>query len=212
MYSPEQIGFLDLATGGHNVIMTGQGGTGKTFAIREIVERLRDSKIVAVTATTGIAATQYTNGQTIHSWCGLGDGSLSGRDLSNLIPTKEKYMKPRLRIEECDVLIIDECSMLSKKMFDTVECICRNVKKNNTYFGGLQLILAGDLYQLPPVPDELYGETGKFCFQSPSFYSSVPHHIDLKTVFRQEDETLINSINELVACPVLLHTVMFLQP
>ncbi|XP_052762246.1 uncharacterized protein LOC128204884 [Mya arenaria] len=197
MYSPEQLEFLNLASNGHNIILTGQGGTGKTYAIRAIVARLMDIKNVAVTATTGIAATQYTNGQTIHSWCGLGDGSISGKELSNLIPKEEKYLKARMRIEKCDVLVIDECSMLSQKMFDTIESICRNVKKNNAFFGGLQLILAGDFYHLPPVPDQLNGETGKFCFQSKAFYSSVPHHVDLKTVFRQEDNNLIQSINAL---------------
>ncbi|WAR29155.1 PIF1-like protein [Mya arenaria] len=96
-------------------------------------------------------------------------------------------------------------------MFDTIESICRNVKKNNAFFGGLQLILAGDFYQLPPVPDQLYGETGKFCFQSKSFYSSVPHHVDLKTVFRQEDNNLIQSINELEKGELSDDTVQFIN-
>lgn len=117
MLSKEQSEFLARARSGHNVVLTGQGGTGKTFFVKILVHELRSQgKSVAITATTGIAATQFTNGSTIHRWCGLGDGSTSAHELCLLIDKEEKYVDVRSRIQQCEVLIIDECSMLSQKL------------------------------------------------------------------------------------------------
>lgn len=198
MLSKEQAEFLARAHSGHNIVLTGQGGTGKTFIVKSLVHELSSQgKNIAITATTGIAATQFTNGTTIHRWCGLGDGSTSVHELCLLVDKDEKYLQVRKRIQQCHVLIIDECSMLSQKLFETVELICRTVKRKDSYFGGIQIILVGDFYQLPPVPEELYGETGKFCFQSSFFKNAVPHIITLKTVFRQTNVEFINCINEI---------------
>ena len=154
-------------------------------------------KNVSVTCSTGIAATRYDNGQTLHKWCGIGAGGIPSSELVTLICDDERYRDARKRIVNCDVLLIDEVSMVSKKIFDTVEYICRSVRGKNGYFGGIQVILSGDFYQLPPVLDELYGETGDHCFESKSFFNAVPHINHLTQVFRQLDGQLITSVNEI---------------
>ena len=152
---------------------------------------------MSVTCSTGIAATRYEKGQTLHKWCGIGAGGIPVSELVDLIRDDERYSDARKRISDCDVLFIDEVSMVSKKLFDSVELICRSIRGNDAYFGGIQIILSGDFYQLPPVPDELYGETGDYCFESKSFRSAVPHVIYLTQVFRQLDGNLITSVNEI---------------
>lgn len=87
--------------------------------------------------------------------------------------------------------------MVSQKLFETVESICRVVRKIELFFGGIQVILSGDFYQLPPVPDELYGETGKHCFECSYFFSAIPHHIQLETIFRHTNCELIECVNNL---------------
>ena len=198
MLSAEQSLFYATVVAGHNVILTGQGGTGKTYVVDIVAKDLASrDKSVAVTCSTGIAATRYENGQTLHKWCGIGAGGIPASDLVKLICDDERYQDAKKRILSCDVLIIDEVSMISKKLFDTVEHICRSVRRNERYFGGIQIILSGDFYQLPPVPDELYGETGAYCFESRSFFSAVPHIIHLTTVYRQVEGHLVTAVNEM---------------
>ena len=198
MLSSEQSLFYSIATTGHSVTLTGQGGTGKTHVISILAKTLGDwGKNVALTCSTGIAATRYEKGQTLHKWCGIGAGGIPAPELSQLICNDERYKDARKRIIDCDVLVIDEVSMISKKLFDTVEYVCRYIRGKGEYFGGIQVILSGDFYQLPPVPDELYGETGEYCFESKSFFNAVPHKINLTTVYRQFDDNLVTSINEI---------------
>lgn len=173
MLSNSQSFSLDAAINGHNIILIGQGGSGKTFVLKKVYKELGlRGKNVFITCSTGIAATQYEKGQTLHSWCGVGDGGIPKSELSKLIVSDERYQSARERIESCDVLIIDECSMVSQKMFETVEFLCRSVRGGNKCIGGIQVILAGDFYQLPPVSDELYGEPGRYCFECRFFFSA----------------------------------------
>lgn len=198
MLSKEQGVFYSVALNGHSVLLTGQAGTGKTFILTKVADDLISKDInVAITCSTGIAATNYANGQTLHKWCGVGSGGIPAQELAKLIQSDERYEDARKRILSCDVLIIDEISMVSKKLFDTVEYLCRSVRQNERYFGGIQLVLSGDFYQLPPVPDELYGETGQYCFESKSFFAAVPHLINLTTVFRQSDDRFVSCVNEI---------------
>ncbi|WAQ93628.1 PIF1-like protein [Mya arenaria] len=173
-----------MVVGGHNIILTGQGGSGKSYVLKKAITALStQGKHVAITASTGIAATQYCNGQTLHSWCGLGDGGIQVDELCHLICTDERYQKAKERILKTEVLFIDECSMVSQKVFDVTERICRTVKSHEKYFGGIQVVIAGDYYQLPPVPDLLCGNHGKYWFQSVHFNAAIPHHINLTTTF-----------------------------
>src|SRR6185503_6959245 len=138
---------LAILKTGANVFLTGEPGSGKTHTVNEYVAYLRAHNIEpAITASTGIAAT-LIKGMTIHSWSGIGiKERLSNYDLDK-IASNEKAAK---RIMHAQVLIIDEVSMLSASVFDMVEAVCRVVRRNSRPFGGLQVVLVGDFFQLPP--------------------------------------------------------------
>ena len=133
---------------GKSVFLTGPPGAGKTFVLNEFIRRAeRAGKRVAVTASTGIAAT-HIGGATIHSWSGLGiRDSLTPQDKDWL-----RYNATLLkRYLNTDVLVIDEISMLHGHRLDMVNEVCKLVRGEDAPFGGLQVILVGDLFQLPPV-------------------------------------------------------------
>ena len=133
---------------GVNIFLTGSAGSGKTFLLNRYIKYCRSKNIsVAITASTGIAAT-HMNGMTIHSWSGIGIRSkLNDYDLDNLL-SKEYLSK---RIKNTSVLIIDEISMLDAAKIDMIDLVCRKVRMNDLPFGGIQVILSGDFFQLPPV-------------------------------------------------------------
>lgn len=143
----QETAFKILQTGA-NVFLTGEPGSGKTYIINRYVRWLREHGITAaVTASTGIAAT-HIGGMTIHSWCGIGvRTSLSAHDLSALAG----HERVARRIRNAHVLILDEVSMLSAQTLSMAETACRTVRRTNTPFGGLQVVLVGDFFQLPPV-------------------------------------------------------------
>jgi ATP-dependent exoDNAse (exonuclease V) alpha subunit len=133
---------------GHSVFLTGAPGAGKTYVLNEFVRRAtRAGKNVAVTASTGIAAT-HIGGTTIHSWSGLGiKDFLTEYDLERLSST-DRLVK---RYNAADVLVIDEVSMLHGNRLNMVNQVAKRLRKSDKPFGGLQVILVGDLFQLPPV-------------------------------------------------------------
>lgn len=145
-----------LKTGAH-VYLTGEPGSGKTHTINEFIEWLRNSGIEpSVTAATGIAAT-HVGGMTLHSWSGIGIAeSLSKADVDR-IAGKEHVAR---RIQKAKVLIIEEISMLSAATFEMADKVCREVRRNDTPFGGLTLVLVGDFFQLPPVSRHAYRQAG----------------------------------------------------
>ena len=139
---------LAIMKTGVNVYLTGSAGSGKTHTLRQYIEWLGEHDIpVAITASTGIAAT-HMNGQTIHGWSGIGVREfLTDSDLDAL--EQKQYLFKRF--EKARVLIIDEVSMLHAHRLDMVERVCRRFRRNDAPFGGLQVILSGDFFQLPPV-------------------------------------------------------------
>jgi ATP-dependent exoDNAse (exonuclease V) alpha subunit len=143
-----QLQALTIMLEGHSVFLTGAPGAGKTYVLNEFVRRAtRAGKNVAVTASTGIAAT-HIGGTTIHSWSGLGiKDFLSDFDLER-IKQNDRLTK---RYNSVDVLVIDEVSMLHGHRLDMVNQMCKLLRKNDAPFGGLQVVLVGDLFQLPPV-------------------------------------------------------------
>ncbi len=184
---------LDLLMMGQNVFLTGQAGSGKTYLLNEYVKFLKKNKIgVAVTASTGIAAT-HLNGFTVHSWSGIG--------IKKEITEKEIYKlnsNPRVRerIQAPKVLIIDEISMFHSYRLDAVNKICKVIRNNPEPFGGLQVILCGDFFQLPPVNDENYPESS-FAYKSDSW-----RELDLKICYldeqhRQWDEDYLRVLNDI---------------
>ncbi len=137
---------LAILESGQSVLLTGAAGTGKTYLLRRFIKRAReDGKAVSVTATTGLAAT-HLNGATIHAWAGIGvQDELSKTHL-------QKVSKQRRDIiNKTDVLIIDEISMLHDFRLDMVDEVLRHVREDNAPFGGIQVVLCGDFFQLPPI-------------------------------------------------------------
>lgn len=139
---------LNILKTGANVFLTGEPGSGKTHTINTFVKYLRDCDIEpAITASTGIAAT-HIGGMTIHSWSGIGIKSrLDKYDLDKI--ASSEYISRRVR--RTRVLIIDEISMLSSDTLDMVDLVCREIKQNDEAFGGIQIVLVGDFFQLPPI-------------------------------------------------------------
>jgi len=133
---------------GNSVFLTGAPGAGKTYVLKEFIRRaVRAGKNVAVTASTGIAAT-HIGGTTIHSWSGLGIKEfLSDWDKERL-QSNDRLVK---RYNAADVLVIDEVSMLHGARLDMVNEAAKLLRKNPAPFGGLQVVLVGDLFQLPPI-------------------------------------------------------------
>ncbi len=182
---------LSVMLSGQSVFLTGAPGAGKTYVLNEFVRRAtRQHKIVAVTASTGIAAT-HIGGTTIHSWSGLGiRDSLSEWDRERLLAT-ERLVK---RYNATDVLVIDEVSMLHGSRLDLVNETCKLLRKNDKPFGGLQVILVGDLFQLPPV--SRYGERIDFAHTSTAWAELNPQVCYLTEQHRQyESDSLLDLLN-----------------
>lgn len=137
---------LRILNAGANVFLTGAPGAGKTYVLNQFIKQARQrGASVAVTASTGIAAT-HLNGQTIHSWSGVGVAQVMTDTLLKQIKTRRGK-----RIRATDILVIDEISMMHAWLFDMVDQACRAVRRSPEPFGGLQVVMSGDLFQLPPV-------------------------------------------------------------
>lgn len=173
-----------------NVFYTGSAGTGKSVILKTLIDRLSSQfgrESVAVTASTGLAAATV-GGTTLHRWCGIGLGSASVDYLVNYIK-KQRQILSVWRFTK--VLIIDEISMLDGRFLDKIEVIARRVRQNDQPFGGIQLVLTGDFFQLPPVSRD----TVLFCFESEMWKKCIQKTILLTKVFRQKDDNLVDMLN-----------------
>ncbi|PJM77983.1 DEAD/DEAH box helicase [Bifidobacterium felsineum] len=156
---------LAILNAGANVFLTGAPGAGKTYMLNEFIRQARaDGADVAVTASTGIAST-HINGQTIHSWSGIGVATSLTSNLLKLIKTRRKR-----KIQATDILVIDEVSMLHAWLFDMVDQVCRAVRRDPRPFGGIQVVLSGDFFQLPPV--SVSGRNNDVIAPTPEFVAS----------------------------------------
>lgn len=183
-----------LKTGG-NVFLTGEPGAGKTYVINQYIAWLEACGLsVAVTATTGIAAT-HIGGMTIHAWSGIGaKDELTAYDLEQ-ISTREKVVK---RVKRAHVLVIDEISMLDGKLLDSINRITKVVRQRATDpFGGLQVVLVGDFYQLPPVTR--YGDDMRYAFESLAWQEAHFLPCYLTEQYRQEDELFLSLLKSIRA-------------
>lgn len=154
---------LEILKSGHNVYLAGRPGSGKTYLLNKFVQFLRQQNIsTGVTAATGIAAT-HLNGMTLHSWSGMGVlNELDGKELKRIL--KKRNLQKRLR--KSRVLIIDEISMLSAKHLDIASEIVRMFRQSWEPFGGMQVVLCGDFFQLPPVGNKNDQKTRLFAYHS----------------------------------------------
>lgn len=192
--STEQKYALQQFQQGQNLFITGPGGTGKTQLIKQFVEYMKTRNMsYQVCAMTGCAAVLLKCcAKTLHSWSGIKLGKGETQKILNSILRNKKVVESWRVVR---VLIVDEVSMMSQKIFELCDLIGRQVRKVSKPFGGVQLIFTGDFFQLPPVGDK-DGDptTSNFCFQSKNWFSTFPleNHIELKTIFRQNDPTYIN--------------------
>ena len=185
---------LAVLKSGKNVFLTGSAGAGKTYVLNQYIQYLKDHKVpVAITASTGIAAT-HMNGMTIHAWSGIGvKDYLNEADLMSL--SNRKYLRDKM--EAVKVLIIDEISMLHKRQLDLVNKVLKFFKSNELPFGGIQVILAGDFFQLPPVGSDAEPNKEKFAFMSEAWKETQFQCCYLTEQFRQSDNQLNEILNEI---------------
>jgi ATP-dependent DNA helicase PIF1 len=181
---------LEILKTGANVFLTGEPGAGKTYVLNQYIDWLIASDIpVAVTASTGIAAT-HVGGTTIHSWSGIGAReTLSHYDLDHIV-SNEKNAR---RVKKARVLVIDEISMLDGRTLDMVEVVCRTIHQNGDAFGGIQVILVGDFFQLPPIAGR--GEMSRFAFESHAWNNGKFLSCYLTEQHRQEDDLLLGLLS-----------------
>lgn len=205
--SPEQLYAFSKLKEGKNLFISGPGGSGKSYFIKHAVEYLHERGIIhQVTSTTGcssilLANNIHINGKpilvkTIHSWSGIRLGKGPIKDIIKQVQKRNHIVKEWRR---CRVLIIDEVSMLSKKIFDVLDNLGRTLRdRMDEPFGGIQVIFLGDFYQLPPVGDYGDPESCKFCFESTEWFKTFPieNHIEFTTIFRQRDNTFKQILNE----------------
>lgn len=183
---------LNILKTGNNIFITGSAGTGKTYLLNQFIFYLKSRKIIpTVVAPTGIAAS-HLQGQTIHSFFSLGIAdNIDDYYIESML--EKKYLQTRF--SKLKVLIIDEISMVSPEIFSSIDKILRAFKKNNNAFGGVQTILSGDFFQLPPiskVPKEK-----RFAWQSPSWKELELKTCYLEEKFRQDDNVLISILDEI---------------
>lgn len=178
---------------GKNVFLTGPAGSGKTFVINQYIKYLKDHNVsVGITASTGIAAT-HMGGVTIHSWSGIGvKDRLNLDDIQEI--SEKSYIKNK--ISEAKVLIIDEVSMLHHFRLDMIDRVLKHIKKNTEPFGGIQVVLCGDFFQLPPV-SRMGEPQARFIYHSLSWKEGNFVICYLQENYRQNDDKILEILNEM---------------
>jgi len=180
---------LDILKLNNNVFLTGSAGSGKTYTLNTFIAFLRAHGInPAITASTGIAAT-HLGGITIHSWSGMGiRDTITDNDLE--LMEGKKYLWDRY--QNAKIVIIDEVSMLSAEFLDSFDRVCRHMRRNQAPFGGLQIILCGDLFQLPPVSRD---NTARLVYQSNAWRDANFVVCYLTESHRHEDAEFLEVLN-----------------
>jgi ATP-dependent DNA helicase PIF1 len=190
---------LEIMLSGESVLLTGPAGAGKTFVLNQFIRFAKtDGMHVSVTATTGLAAT-HLGGTTIHSWAGIGV-------LDSLPQGFAEHLSKGRReiIEKTDVLIIDEISMLHDYRLDMIDEACRLVRRKDEPFGGIQIIMSGDFFQLPPI-NRGESRAGGFVVHSNVWRELDPTICYLQEQHRQDDEDLLDILNALRAGDIRRH-------
>jgi len=186
MNAAQQAAF-DAIEAGKSIFLTGPGGTGKSYLLNQL--SLRSTKEVSLTAMTGCAALLLNSkAKTLHSWAGVGLGT----DVVPLLVSKiRKSRRAALRWLKTDILVIDEVSMMTPDLFEKLDEVGRKVRRNELLpFGGLQIVLVGDFFQLPPI------STQSFVFESPLWKKLGLETHELTEIVRQKDPIFQTILNE----------------
>ena len=211
-----------------SIFLTGKAGTGKTTLLKEIIRSTHKNTVVV--APTGIAALN-AGGVTIHSMFQLPFGGfIPANNVEVQFSDSLKFeTKDTLRrhfrmsalkrhvIQNMELLIIDEVSMLRSDLMDAIDFMLQSVRKKRTPFGGVQVLFIGDLLQLPPVIRDEEWRTlrqyykGKFFFHSHVIQNNPPLYIELSKIFRQSDETFIELLNNLRNNKITSENISFLN-
>ena len=185
---------LEILLAGESALLTGPAGTGKTFVLNQFIRLSKhDGKHVSVTATTGLAAT-HLGGSTIHAWAGIGVHDELPNNFLDHMPKGRREI-----IEKTDVLLIDEISMLHDYRLDMIDEVCRLVRRKDEPFGGIQVVMSGDFFQLPPVNRD-GSRMGGFVVSSKVWAELEPTILYLDEQFRQkEGDDLLDILTHLRA-------------
>lgn len=189
--SDKQLDTLTHFKNGENIVVLGSAGCGKSEIVKQIYKLAKElKKNIVLTATTGIAAYNIS-GMTIHSFMGFGTGNgLIYKVIDKIKDNKDA----KERILSLDILVVDEISMMSAKFFERLDIIFKSIRKNTKFFGGVQLILSGDLLQLTPVFDRDTKDK-RMINDSPLF--NKLKMIKLDKIFRQSDDSFIELLSRL---------------
>ncbi len=178
---------LNILKSGKNVFITGSAGTGKTYLLSLYTRYLKERRVYpTIVAPTGIAAS-HLGGQTIHSFFALGHTWKHRRGVCRVFYLDKKYLKTRF--SKLKLLIIDEVSMISPELFSAMDLILRGFKGTDAPFGGVQVVISGDFFQLPPVSKT--PKEKRFAWQSPAWKALELQTCYLQEKFRQDDDRLI---------------------
>ncbi|WP_373033368.1 AAA family ATPase [Sulfurovum sp.] len=183
---------LDILKSGKNVFITGSAGTGKTYLLNLYTQYLKERRVYpTIVAPTGIAAS-HLGGQTIHSFFALGIRDSIDEGYVDFLLDK-KYLKSRF--SKLKLLIIDEVSMISPEIFSSMDLILRGFKGTDAPFGGVQVVISGDFFQLPPVSK--VPKEKRFAWQSSAWKALDLHTCYLEEKFRQDDDRLIQILDDI---------------
>lgn len=219
--SQEQEFVINKCISGENLFVTSSAGCGKSLLIKilkniylptnlernDSVKNLKnilkkynnvEFKKLQVCAMTGVASILLEcNAKTIHSWSGIGISNGTKEEILKKVKKSSYYRKNWCDIE---ILIVDEVSMMSQHMFEVLDYIAQHIRKNSRPFGGIQIIMFGDCFQLPPVCKDPNDKLKKnFCFESPLWFDTFPieNNIELIKIFRQTDERFKEILNQI---------------
>ena len=175
---------LDAALTGKNLFLTGAAGVGKSYTLKEVIRRLKldhSDKVMGITASTGIAATPL-HGVTLFS-------------LFRINPRKV-HEEPRVNEtwRDLDILVIEECSMITPRLFDYLNTQAKISRRSKAPFGGVQLILCGDFYQLPPIKSKQHHDPRDFIFETTVWAESKLICVELTQVYRQENQRFAQTL------------------
>ncbi|SJL06236.1 uncharacterized protein ARMOST_09572 [Armillaria ostoyae] len=195
--SSEQTDVLNMVVReGKSIFFTGATGTGKSLLLKAIIQALKskyskEPMAIGVTASTGMAASNI-GGHTIHSWGGINPMK---DDLEGIVKSVRTNKPAAKRWHLARVLIIDKISMVDSVLFNCLSAVAQALRRQKQLlFGGLQLIVTGDFFQLPPVSK--HGQEPLFAFESQA-WQKIEHCVELRQVFQQKDTAFVEALNSL---------------